>query len=688
MPAANHQDAAAVAAPAGRSRQSATAAMVYTILSDRARGAALKDTLDAHSFPKGTVTSWRNPNFWQYRNLPDRLAKMPDYPLFRDRLNVLARSLGFTTKDLPQPCAGRRAMDAHALKAMLQTLVDLGVRRGATRGQNAGALGTVARRTGHKESTIAGWLSVVDGALKKPAAAVARLAGYADVQNDLQQLFRDLGDVQTADSLPVSGEGAIQQMTAALLADALRAIPAEGKVQLWKIGPAVGVGASCLALHIVPADGSLRDVGAVQRLPGYGQNREALAAALAARGLHTQAAALPLPLVDAEQFLAVLRDDLDRIVAAMNALRGNPTMSPRDAAIESNLHPETFTAVIGEGGIVRERAAVHALLTHFEGYLRAGIEKQLDRLHAASLGEPVSAVAESAMKTMTLPPRGKMPAKVLIVRSTSEDSEARRANRLEKVFANNPEQISEPRSYEADRARQMLRWQSTLLKARFPDSKEIQSYYHAPAKTLVVSSNLNVMNTELANQLGRGNVSEMAEALARSDTPLAGRERRHVEKLRAALRIGSANTLPGTPGEVLDKMMSNGGLQVSDRKFTHRGETVDLHAERRIKHHVQDNFSAAVDPQLLGGTMRPCGTCAEDLGFDDTRHRGPFWLSRVAQARIDTPGVIERNVERAIGTRVTRTREGKITIDYDTDSDSDVDEAVQRLKKSAVPRSE
>ncbi|MFP3560981.1 hypothetical protein SB861_61905, partial [Paraburkholderia sp. SIMBA_049] len=64
------------------------------------------------------------------------------------------------------------------------------------------------------------------------------------------------------------------------------------------------------------------------------------------------------------------------------------------------------------------------------------------------------------------------------------------------------------------------------------------------------------------------------------------------------------------------------------------------------------------------------------------------WLSRAAQARIDTPGVIERNVERAIGTRVTRTREGKITIDYDTDSDSDVDEAVQRLKKSAVPRSE
>ncbi|MBK3786105.1 hypothetical protein G3A43_38470 [Paraburkholderia aspalathi] len=156
--------------------------------------------------------------------------------------------------------------------------------------------------------------------------------------------------------------------------------------------------------------------------------------------------------------------------------------------------------------------------------------------------------------------------------------------------------------------------------------------------------------------------------------------------MRAALRIGSASTLPGPPGEVLAAMMSENGFRVPDQKFTDHGKTVDLHAERRIKHDLQENFGEAVDRKLLGGTTRPCGTCAEELGLDDTEPRGPFWLSRAAQALIDTPRVIERNIERAIGTYVTKTREGKITLEYDTDSDSDVDEAVQRLKKSAVPR--
>ncbi|MBK3786106.1 hypothetical protein G3A43_38475 [Paraburkholderia aspalathi] len=441
---------------------------------------------------------------------------MPDYPLFRDRLNVLARALRLTAENLPQPSAGPQAMDAPALKAMLQTLIGHGAKRGTARGKNAGLLGIVAQKSGYKESTIAGWLSVVDGSLKRPAAAVARLPGYAQARDDLQQLFTRLGHVETAASLPVSGEGTIQKMTAALLVDVLRAFPASGKAQLWKIGAAVGVDASCLALHVVPADGSLHDIGAVQRMPDYAQHREALADALTALGQHAQADALPLPLVDAGQFLQVLRRDLARIVAAMNALRSTPAVSPREAAMQADVHPEAFTAVIGDGGVVRERTAVCALLTHFHGFLIPGVEEQLDRLQETSLGKPVAAMPGPAMKRMKLPAQGTIPAKVFIVRSSTGDPGVRKANRLEKIYANNPDQVREPRSHEVNRARQMLRWQSTVLKTRYPESREIQSYYHAREQTIVVSSNLNGVNAQLTTQLGRGKLSQMAEALAGS----------------------------------------------------------------------------------------------------------------------------------------------------------------------------
>lgn len=117
-------------------------------------------------------------------------------------------------------------------------------------------------------------------------------------------------------------------------------------------------------------------------------------------------------------------------------------------------------------------------------------------------------------------------------------------------------------------------------------------------------------------------------------------------------------------------------------KFNERGSTIKLHAERRIQHYVRETFGELLDRRLLAGTMRPCGTCADELGLDDGERRGPFWLSRAGQAFADTPRIIERNIASGVGTFVTKTREGRVTTDHDTDSDSDLDDGEARTARS------
>ena len=80
--------------------------------------------------------------------------------------------------------------------------------------------------------------------------------------------------------------------------------------------------------------------------------------------------------------------------------------------------------------------------------------------------------------------------------------------------------------------------------------------------------------------------------------------------------------------------------------------------------------------------MRPCGTCADELELDENERRGPFWMSQSAQALTDTRRIIERNIEKSIGTYVTKTREGRVTTDYDTDSGSDIEDSKGKVARN------
>src|SRR6201999_2225966 len=103
----------------------------------------------------------------------------------------------------------------------------------------------------------------------------------------------------------------------------------------------------------------------------------------------------------------------------------------------------------------------------------------------------------------------------------------------------------------------------------------------------------------------------------------------------------------------------------------YKGKLVNLHAERRIKEALNED-GRPMNLDLLAGTKPPCGQCAAALGFEPERPRGPFWLSTAASAFLATNRIIEKNKKDRIGTHVTKTRDGKITVNYNTDSDSDV----------------
>jgi hypothetical protein len=121
--------------------------------------------------------------------------------------------------------------------------------------------------------------------------------------------------------------------------------------------------------------------------------------------------------------------------------------------------------------------------------------------------------------------------------------------------------------------------------------------------------------------------------------------------------------------------------------FNPSGQRIELHAERRIKQAFEEEHGeASLDRRLVAGTMRPCGICAKDLGLPASARRGPFWMSRAATEGHDLVAHAEHDRDAAIGTYATRTRDGTLTVAYNTDSDdgTDLDDRDSRLGKRPV----
>lgn len=666
------QTAQTSAGPVKGSRQSTTADMVYRILLERSRGGSTSVVARAAGVPDGTVSRWINAKRWQSDELPGALSNMQDYAKHRDAIDKLAKAMQLTSEDLPPPAAKQRGqMTAPLLKAALESMLAKQGEPLLGRGRTPGILSAVAQPLGIDRRTLGAWITK-DGTPAKPLDAFARLPDYEQVRSDLQSLFVRLGHREVAESLRAPDDSGVHKMTVALLVDVLRTFEQEPASSAGAIAAALGVQAPLIRKYVSLERVDLHEPELVRNMPDYAEHREALAAALVALGQEQQARALPLPLVDAEQLLKTLRNGMPRFVDAMKAMQDNPTLLPREAAIQADVPPEALMAVMDAGGVLRERSDVHETLSRLGSHLVPGIDEELARLRAIASGKTQLAAAPREMARFELPARGSIPAKVFIVRPSTGDPGPKAKNRLEKIYANNEELVRLPRSYETERPRQMLRWLSTVLNNRFSAAREVQCYFHVGTQQIVVASNTNEANTELAKFFAEGGASELA---AHADASSGAREARHAGKLRKAL-ADAANPIAGTGGDLQAQIraaVKAGRFHVPLASFSERGSTVSLHAERRILHYLRETHGESVDRRLLAGTMRPCGSCADELGLDDEERRGPFWLSRPAQAFVDTPRIIERNIAKAIGTYVTKTREGKVTIDYDTDSDSDVD---------------
>jgi hypothetical protein len=213
---------------------------------------------------------------------------------------------------------------------------------------------------------------------------------------------------------------------------------------------------------------------------------------------------------------------------------------------------------------------------------------------------------------------------------------------------------------------------STVLREQFGQSGEVQSYYDAAEKTIFVSSNTGKGNKRMHTLLDADGPGLDSLLRRRESERQISRETRHWTKLKNALSEPHPHA-DKRVDEILEAIRQN-RFHVPRQNYQSNGETVDVHAERRIKMALESLDLSAMDLSLLAGTLRACGHCAAALDLPDDQTRGPFWQSKGAGYRIDGDRIMRENMERSVGTYVTRTRDDLITADYNTDSEASSDE--------------
>jgi hypothetical protein len=394
---------------------------------------------------------------------------------------------------------------------------------------------------------------------------------------------------------------------------------------------------------------------------------------LQALGHTGQASRLPPPPTPGEQFMRAFKEDLYPMAAAVNAMQAEPGLSVREAArrmSDSTELAKRLEMLVTPGGRVRSLAEVEAKLP----------ELKLHR-HTQELAEllaELQPVVPKRMRRVLVPGALNFGAKLFIVNKTDDAAgvESTTKKGLRAIYAGSEDLVVQPRSFQHDRAQQALRWLSTVLKKEFKTT-EVPCYFDAKRHDVWVSSNSERTNRKIQEFLASDKLKSRLEQGGAN--PSASREARHLSKLARKLAEPEAG---GAMAPVLEAMAKKSFVVPTDTVYQH-GQAIDLHAERRIKDAFQEATGEKLNLKSLAGTMRPCTVCAEDLALSPTVRRGPAWLSRAGQAFYDGNEIVERNVDRAIPTYASQTRDGKISVKYNTDSDSSDDDAAARVPRRA-----
>ncbi|KQW03080.1 hypothetical protein [Rhizobacter sp. Root1221] len=572
----------------------------------------------------------------------------------------------------PQPATSPpKLKDAHQLTQVLELAV-------LNRAQSKELLAGVAEVTGIPDRELRNWINY-DGSLLRAASALINLRGYFDEREDLYGLFTLLGQPESAKTLP--GE-----LTAEQMVKVLQARLAHPGANTTRLAHMVNCNPEAVARHFADDHATFMKAGnyTLRALPDYLEHWAGLQAALKALGHVERAAGLPAPDNEAQRFLRELEERLYPVRIAVAQMRRDPTLLAADAAQLVNTWPEMpalLDKLVGPGGTLREAAAIARDLQAFSPDLQPLLENLLNRIDPQ--------VRTGAMVEELMPAQGIMPGKVFIVREPPPDEAALaqgarpvKSRRIERIYANSADLVVAPRSYRAERQKQSLRWLSTVLKGTFSRAAEVQAYWDPKRGEIWVSSNDTTSNAAIEEFLSQGMLTRNLQAF--SGNPHASRRARHTSNLRKMLNDESAR--PAQARELLDAMF-NGRFRVPIEVYrsSTSGRRIELHAERRIKRAFEGQYGeGSLDRNRIAGTMRPCGICAKDFSLPDTARRGPFWMSRSSGEGYDVIAIAEENRNASIGAYATVTRQGELTIAYNTDSTDGDSEAAEEAPQETT----
>jgi hypothetical protein len=614
---------------------------------------------------------YRQPSEWVRHDLPARLSKMPGYAELREDLEVLVRSMGLFTGRLPEPPATRPTM---VTASQLADALELIHQRRDADPRDPVLQGTVHERLGMSKSSLKNWL-LSDGRPVKAMRLFEKLPGFEQARPRLEAMWTSLGHADAASAVRGAGGDDVHRplLDARGVAKALALMAADPGRSMRSIAVEAGASQTTLRENL-ENDGSLKDPDHIRGLAGYRQEFESIRASLRTLGHDHQASSLPEPArMPASELVNQGHERLRQLEAIARQLRGDASISLASAARAAQVPESLAEMLLDERGAVRTRQELEPWLTGLDDAARVRLDRLLERLDAKLEGKAPAAADESAMKDIRLAGRGAAPERVLVLGSGTVDPGADASRRMEKLYAQNTELVREPRSFENDRVHQSMRWLSTALEPLFPRAVEIQCYLVPERDEIVVSSNVTWVNAQIEAFLKRGGLESLLSK--KSETAEAAtRQQRHEQKL--ARRMGpDADPPAGTSVDEIRSAIAGRRFVTPRRNYIVDRRKIEVHAERRIKDYLEEQRLAPIAADRLGGTMRPCGTCADEIGAAPEVHRGPVWMSNSARFGVDVDDVIARNVSAGIGTSITRARDGKLTFEHDTDSDSDVEPA-------------
>ena len=657
-----------------------------TVSAEQVFNAMSARAADPKSACTPSMKRWLSASTWKRTDLGGRLSKYADYPAWRERIELVAKRIGLLEpgQALPQPAAkARTGFDAHMLVSVLRQIQQRQHATAAGRLDDPSLAQPLFLAAGTTKGMVANWVRAADGKLHKPPSSIAKLPGYGEVHEEIRRLQAELGHAEAAAALPAE-RGAVLQVGAGLVARMLTAAADNAGTSRRDVASAAGVTAGTLLTYIAP-DGGLNDPGKVAAMPDYALHADSIRAALQRLGRTDQAAAMPAAATEAvadaaageqaqlpaRQFLDRAGGHLDKIVAAAELLRANPELTMREATQQAGAWRAAVRVFFDARGALRDAESVERALSGVGAGVKTRLHDLMARLSQRLAPRAAVLEGEAAMKTLRLDAAGYGADRVLVVGRHTVDPGLNARGRRASIYAQNPTLVHGPRPFAADPQRQPLRWLATVLKERFPRGIEVQCHFDAASRTLVVASNVADTNAAIQKFLSSG---ELQRLLAEPPVPTAAdapRAGRHLAKLQG--RLDPASDPHPTPAsdEIL-AAIAEGRFHVPRRRYVEDGKAIDMHAERRIVDYVRDELGVpGLDRQQLAGTMRPCGTCADELGAGPGEHRGPFWMSGAGRAGRDDDADIDRNAHEGVGTSITRTRGGRLTFGQDTDSDSD-----------------